>query len=148
MIAASWLLTITALGQLLGYWFALPRHIADLTWPTHARFHLIQTVFWITGLYIAILVLIWQPLQRQEEWSFWTLLALVLFAQGSYFFAVAALPKARPPARGNLDEWTLSLVFFISATRLGRNAKILGLLQRRSPTRVPHYISRYEVIGV
>ena len=128
MIAASWLLTITALGQLLGYWFALPRHIADLTWPTHARFHLIQTVFWITGLYIAILVLIWQPLQRQERWSFWTLLALVLLAQGSYFFAVAALPKGRPPSRGNLYDWTLSVVFLISAIGLGWMAKILGLL--------------------
>jgi hypothetical protein len=58
----------------------------------------------------------------------WMLVALVLFAQGSYFFAVAALPKGRPPSRGNLYDWTLSLVFLISAIGLGWMAKILGLL--------------------
>ena len=128
MLAASWLLTIVMLGNLLGYWFALPRHMVDPAWPTHARFHLVQAFLWITGLHAAMLILLWEPLQRQEQWSFWTLLALCIFAQGSHFFAVLALPKGRPPSRANIYDWILGLVLLLYAIGLGWIATMMGLL--------------------
>lgn len=45
MVASS-LLTVASLGQLFGYWVAIPEHIRDKTWPLHARFHMIQAFFW------------------------------------------------------------------------------------------------------
>jgi hypothetical protein len=100
----------------------------DSTWPTHARFHLIEAFFWITGLNAVILILLWVPLQRQERWSFWALLVLCIFTQGSHFFALLALPKGRPPSRGNIYDWTLGLVLLVYAIGLGWIAKIMGIL--------------------
>jgi hypothetical protein len=118
MIWALLLITVATLGQMIGLWFAVPEHIVDPTWPLHARFHVMQAVFWITGLDGAILVLTWGPLLRQEQWSLWALLALLVFAQISYFVAALALPKGRPPSRGNAYDWILGAVVGIYAAGL------------------------------
>lgn len=124
---ASLLLTVASLGQLVGYWFAIPEHIRDKTWPLHARFHIIQAFFWITGLNGVILALVWWPLQHQEQWSFWTLLALCIFAQTSYFFALLALPKGRPASRGNWYDWMFGLDLLIYVVGLVWAAATMGI---------------------
>jgi hypothetical protein len=128
VIPSVLLLTVAALGQLFGYWFAVPEHMVDRTWPLHARFHLIQAFFWITGLDVAILVLIWWPLQQHELWSLWLLLALFLFAQLSYFVALLALPKGRQFSRGNWHEWVYGLDALLSLGGLLLAARALGVL--------------------
>lgn len=128
MLLASALLTVAALGQLLGYWFAVPEHIVDRTWPIHARFHMIQAFFWITGLDLALLVLTWVPLQQREPWSLWTLLALFIFAQVSYFIAILALPKGRQYSRGNWHEWVYALDAVLFAVGLFLAARAIGML--------------------
>ena len=127
MMLAVLLLTIAALGQLFGYWFAVPEHIVDRSWPIHARFHMVQAFFWITGLDLAILVLIWWPLRNRELWSLWTLLALLFFAQISYFLAILVLPKGLRPSAGNWHEWVYGLDAVIFAVGLFLAARALGL---------------------
>ena len=124
---ASLLLTAASLGQLFGYWFAIPEHIWDKTWPLHARFHMIQAFFWVTGLNGGILALVWWPLQHREQWSFWTLLALLIFAQTSYFFALLALPKGHPGSRGNWYDWVLGLDLLIYVVGLVWAAATMGI---------------------
>jgi hypothetical protein len=128
VIAATLLLTLATLGQLIGYWSALPQHMRDRGWPDHARFHIIQASFWITGLDVAILTLVWVPLQQRETWSIWTLLALGICAQTNHFVAALALPKGRPPSKGNLYDWILGLVLLIYAVGLVWAAVSLGIL--------------------
>lgn len=118
MIWALLLLTVATLGQMIGLWFAVPEHIVDRTWPPHARFHVMQAVFWITGLDGSILLLTWGPLRHQERWSLWALLGLLVFAQISYFIAALALPRGRPPSRGNAYDWILAAVVGIYAAGL------------------------------
>lgn len=128
MTTASWLITLAPLGLMFGYWFALPEHIRDRAWPMHARFHILQAFFWISGLEVAILVLVWWPLQSQERWSLWTLLALLIFTQASYFIAVLILPKGRPPSRRNWYDWALGTALFIYAPGLTWAAQTMGIL--------------------
>ena len=128
MIPAALLLTLAALGQLFGYWFALPQHIRDHGWPEHARFHIIQAFLWVTGLEVAILVLTWIPLQQRQIWSFWALLALGICAQANHFVAALVLPKGRPPSRGNLYDWILGLVALIYVVGLVLAASSMALL--------------------
>jgi hypothetical protein len=125
---AALLITVATLGQMFGYWFALPEHIMDQAWPMHARFHIIQAVCWITGLDGAILVLAWWPLQHQERWSLWALLLLFLFAQTNHFIALLALPKGRPVSRGNWYDWMLGLDLVIFAVGLIWAATTPGML--------------------
>jgi cell division protein FtsW (lipid II flippase) len=128
MLLATLLLTVAAVGQLLGYWFAVPEHIVDRSWPLHARFHMVQAFFWITGLDLALLVLIWWPLQHREAWSLWALLALFVFAQLSYFLAILIQPKGRPRSRGNWYEWMYGLDAVLYAVGLVLAARVLGFL--------------------
>jgi hypothetical protein len=128
MILSAVLLTLAALGQLVGYWVAVPEHIVDRTWPLHARFHIIQAFFWITGLDVAILILIWWPLRQREVWSLDALLALFLFAQLSYFVALLALPKGRQFSTGNWHEWVYGLDALLALVGLFLAARALGIL--------------------
>jgi hypothetical protein len=128
MMPAAVLLTLAAVGQVLGYWFAVPEHIVDQTWSLHARFHMIQAIFWITGLDLAILALIWWPLQRNESWSLWALLVLFVCAQLSYFVALLAMPKGRQPSRGNWHEWVYGLDALIGVVGLFLAARTIGVL--------------------
>jgi hypothetical protein len=128
MLPATILLTVAAVGQLLGYWFAVPEHIVDQSWPLHARFHMVQAFFWITGLDLALLALIWWPLQQRAVWSLWTLLTLFVFAQLSYFLAILALPKGRPRSRGNWYEWVYGLDAVLYVIGLLLAAQAIGVL--------------------
>src|SRR5262249_49270197 len=90
----------------------------DRDWPEHARFHITQAFLWVTGLEVAILAFTWIPLQRREAWSFWALVALGICAQVNHFVAAMALPKGRPPSKGNVYDWILGLVLLMYAAGL------------------------------
>ncbi|PSR76977.1 hypothetical protein BD289DRAFT_486677 [Coniella lustricola] len=59
------LLTVDAMGLLLGAWFAdynSTSHIFNPRWPPHAKFHCGQTITLSTALGAATLFLTWRPL--------------------------------------------------------------------------------------
>jgi hypothetical protein len=128
VIPAAVLLTVATLGQLFGYWFALPQHIRDQAWPEHARFHIIQAFLWVSGLEVAILALTWIPLQQRAAWSFWALVVLGICAQTNYFVAALALPAGRPRSRGNVYDWILGLVLLLYVAGLVWAARSLAIL--------------------
>ena len=121
---AARLITLACVGQILGYAYALPGHIGDPTWSAHAQFHLFLSWIWIVGLDIAIISLVWGPLQKRERSSFWLLLVLFISAQGGHFIASLVVPAGRP------SEWwydyALGTVALIFAIGLGLAWKALS----------------------
>jgi hypothetical protein len=97
MKTAAWFITVACVIQVLGFLYALPGHLGDPTWSAHAQFHHVLGWFWILGLDLTIMALAWGPLQRQERWSFWSLVAAFIFAQGGYFFSMLLVPAGQPP---------------------------------------------------
>ena len=121
---AARLITLACVGQILGYAYALPGHLGDPTWSAHAQFHLFLSWIWIVGLDIAIISLVWGPLQKRERSSFWLLLVLFISAQGGHFIASLVVPAGRP------SEWwydyALGTVTLIFAIGLGLAWKALS----------------------
>jgi hypothetical protein len=111
---AARLMTLACVGQILGYAHALPGHIGEATWSDHAQFHHVLAWIWLVGLDIAIIALVWGPLQKRDKMSFWLLLVLFISAQGGHFMASLVVPAGRPsepwydPALG-----ALALIFAI-----------------------------------
>ena len=111
---AARLMTLACVGQILGYAYALPGHIAEATWSDHAQFHHVLAWIWLVGLDIAIIALAWGPLQKRERSSFWLLLVLFISAQGGHFIASLVVPAGRPA-----EPWydyaigTMALIFAI-----------------------------------
>ena len=68
----------------------------------------------MVGLNIAIITLVWGPLQKREKSSFWILFILFISAQGGHFIASFVVPAGRP------SEWwydyalgTMTLIFAV-----------------------------------
>jgi hypothetical protein len=91
------LLVLGSLGHLIIYLVAAPEHVADIGWPAHARFHVLEAIFWVAGLDLAAVALACWPLPRGERWSLWALVGVWMTGHVSYFAAVALLPAGRPP---------------------------------------------------
>ena len=111
---AARLITLASIIQILGYAYALPGHLDEPSWSQHAQFHHVLGWIWLVGLNIAIIALVWGPLQKKEKISFWILLILFLSAQGGHFMASRVVPAGRP------SEWwydyalgTMTLIFAI-----------------------------------
>ena len=111
---AARIITLACAAQILGYAYALPEHLGELSWSDHAQFHHFLAWIWLVGLNIAILVFAWGPLQRGDRDSFWILVLLFLIAQGGHFIASLVVPTGRP------SEWwydyaigTMALIFAI-----------------------------------
>jgi hypothetical protein len=117
---AARLITLASIGQILGYAYALPQHLGEPSWSDHAQFHHVLAWIWLVGLNIAIMALVWGPLQKREQRersSFWLLLVLFIIAQGGHFLASLVVPAGRPP-----DWWydyALGTVALIFALGLG-----------------------------
>lgn len=114
---AAILVTLACVGQILGYFYALPGHIGESTWSDHAQFHLVLSWIWIVGLDIAIMAIAWGPLQKHDKRAFWLLLVLFFFAQGGHFLASLIVPQGRPTE--NWYDLALGTVALIYAAGLG-----------------------------
>lgn len=90
------LVATSAAGHLVGNVIPAFEHLRDPDWPPHARFHLMQAVFLLTGMDLIAIATALGPLRRRERWALWVELTCVLFAQGGYFASIATLPKGRP----------------------------------------------------
>jgi len=111
---AARLITVACIVQILGYAYALPGHLDEPSWSDHAQFHHVLGWIWLVGLNIAIITLIWGPLQKREKSSFWILFILFISAQGGHFIASFVVPAGRP------SEWwydyalgTMTLIFAV-----------------------------------
>lgn len=96
---AAALLAVPAAGHLLGYLFAVKPHLADQTWPAHARFHALQSVLQSSGWDVCVLAAAIGPLQRRKAWTLWIFLGHLLAVQAGYFASAAILPEGRPASR-------------------------------------------------
>src|SRR5512138_1957785 len=121
---AARLITLACVIQILGYAYALPGHLNDPTWSNHAQFHLVLSWIWPVGLNIAIIALIWGPLQGLDKSSFWILLILFISAQGGHFIASLLVSAGRP------SEWWYDYALvpnaLIFAVGLGMDWKALS----------------------
>ena len=111
---AARLITLACIFQILGYAYALPGHLDEPSWSDHAQFHHVLGWIWLVGLNIAIITLVWGPLQKREKNSFWVLFILFISAQGGHFIASFVVPAGRP------SEWwydyalgTMTLIFAV-----------------------------------
>lgn len=114
---ASWLITVTAIVQILGFLYALPEHLDESTWSAHAQFHHVLGFLWLAGLNITIMRLVWRPLQQREKRGFWMLLVACMFGQGGYFVALLLVPAGRP-----METWhhlALGLNWLLNVIGLG-----------------------------
>ena len=115
------LMAVPVAGHLLGYLPPAWRHVADPTWPPHARFHAFQSLFLVMGSDTAALIAILGPVRRRERWSLWILLLYLFFVQAGYFAAVAAVPKGRPRGlRFHLLFGTALVMFAVGLARAWR----------------------------
>jgi len=79
---------LATVGHIGAYLYAAPEHVVDLSWPDHARFHVLQAIFWIVGFDLVLLALILGPLARGRAWVRQVLLLAWPFVHGAYFFAL------------------------------------------------------------
>ena len=121
---AARLITLACISQILGYAYALPGHLAEPSWSDHAQFHHVLGWIWLVGLNIAIIVLVWGPLQKRERNSFWILLVLFISAQGGHFIASLVVPAGRPSEFWY--DYALGSVALIFAIGLGVGWKALS----------------------
>jgi len=118
------LITITTIGHALGYSFAVPDHLFDPTWPAHARFHVLQALIGVIGIDLAILILTFGPFRRAEQWAWWLVGILLVFAQVGYFLAALMIPEGITPGLGINLVYVLSIVLW--AIGLGISYRVMG----------------------
>jgi hypothetical protein len=105
---ATVLLAAPAAGHLLGYLFAVKPHLADQTWPAHARFHALQSVLQTTGWDLCVLAAAIGPFQRRKAWTLWIFLGHLLAVQAGYFASAAIIPAGRPASRADNVLYAIS----------------------------------------
>jgi hypothetical protein len=114
---ARLLLCLGSLGHLLIYLIAAPEHVVDAAWPDHARFHILQAMFWIAGLDLVATAIAWRLPDHRDRWALAALCVVWFTAHASYFIAIAALPDGRPP---NLSaDLSLAAALLLYTTGLG-----------------------------
>jgi hypothetical protein len=97
MKLSSLLVTLASALHLLAYLYAAPEHVVDDAWPLHARFHVLQAIFWIIGFDLAAIAIARGPLRRREPWAWWALASAFVPLHGAYFIAMVAIPGGQPP---------------------------------------------------
>jgi len=122
---AARMITLAVAAQVLGYAYALPQHLGELTWSAHAQFHHVLAWIWNVGLNIAIVALAWGPLQKRDGNALRLLVILFIFAQGGHFIASMVVPAGRP------SEWwydyALGAMLLIFAIGLGVARRALSM---------------------
>ena len=90
-------LVFACAAHLAIYLVAAPEHVADTSWPDHARFHVLEAIFWVAAVDVIAAAIAWWPLARGERWAWWALALTWVLVHASYFVAIIALPAGRPP---------------------------------------------------
>jgi hypothetical protein len=125
---ATALLVVPAAAHLLGYLIAGKQHLADQTWPAHARFHTVQGVIQSSGWDVCVLAAAIGPLQRRQAWTLWIFLGHLLAVQAGYFASAAIIPAGSP--RSRTDNVLSAISTAMSAAGL---AAAWQQLRRRPP---------------
>lgn len=92
-----WLIIVGSILHIGAYFVAAPKHVVDPSWPDHARFHILQAIFWITGLDITAAVIGFYLLPSTKTWIKLLLSFIFVTAHLSYFISMFLIPAGRPP---------------------------------------------------
>jgi hypothetical protein len=114
------LMVIAAAGHTIGLWGPLLEHVADSTWPAHARFHAFQGLWLVTGWDIAAVLVALGPFRRGERWALGVLLVYLGFAQLGYFIAMAVVPTGLPPGLAVHLLYLSGTIVFVAGLVLSR----------------------------
>ncbi len=119
---ASWLIGLPHIVSAVAFVFAVPEHVADPSWPPHARNHVLQALFWVVGFHAASLIVLFGPFRRGEGWA-WGFLALAgAFLFGGYFAAILITRGGAPGPGDDVFFGVLSLVY-IGGLYTGRDRR-------------------------
>jgi len=94
---SRWLLIAASLLHIGMYLFAAPEHAIDQSWPVHARFHIVQAIFWIIGLDLVAVGIGYFTLPTKQYWSRLLLIVIFLTSHLGYFISIIIIPEGRPP---------------------------------------------------
>lgn len=117
--AAIGVIIIVTLGHLVGYLIPSLRHVTDLTWPAHARFHMFQSLWFLASWDILVVVVAAGPFRRGAVWAAWLLVVYVLSVPAAYFADLFVVPDGR--AQGNMHTalYSTMLVLFVAGLLVG-----------------------------
>jgi len=118
MNLATRLIVFSTLVHLISYLIpsAIPEHILDVNWSTHARFHILQAAFWMVGLDLLTLMIALGPFRHGERWSSVALLIAGFCMQTGYYISIVSIPEGAPDVAG--ANWLLGIVMIIYFTGL------------------------------
>ena len=123
-VATTALLAVPAAGHLLGYLFPTWRHVADRSWPLHARFHALQSLLLTMGWDTTVLIVALDSRRRPDGWERPALAVYFAFVQAGYFAALAGLPAGRPKGlRYHLAFAVSAALFGWGVIRRGRERR-------------------------
>ena len=127
-IVAVWIfVVVSAILGLQALVDGLPKHAFDMSWPSHARFHVTIGAASTLGLAVTNMLIALIPFRRGERWSWWALLGFAVFGYVALVPATLWHQSGPPPG-----AWVL-IGICIAAMVLG-----LGLTARvglRGPDR-------------
>ena len=76
----SWVfVAVAAIVAIQGALDGLPRHGVDVSWPSHARFHVTYATFSRIGFCVMTATVALIPFRRSERWSWWVLAGFFVF---------------------------------------------------------------------
>jgi hypothetical protein len=115
------LITLSTAIHLLAYLLpqAMPEHLADMSWPAHARFHMWQATFWLVALDVVILLVALIPFRMKQTWALWVLMVGLLGAQVGYFLASMVVPEGRPDTQGADIGLLVVMLIYVAGLALG-----------------------------
>ena len=91
------LIIIASLLHMGIYLYAAPEHAVDINWPVHARFHIVQAIFWIFGLDGVAVALAYHCLPNGPKWVLPAFALIFVTAHLGYFISMLLIPAGRPP---------------------------------------------------
>lgn len=103
-----------SLLHIIAYLYAAPRHAIDLDWNDHARFHIVQAIFWIIGLDLVSASLVFFKTYLGHAHVKWILTLIFLSAHGGYFVSMLIVPEGKPPElSSHLALLVVGILYFI-----------------------------------
>ena len=79
MVAVWIFVVVSAILGLQAIVDGLPKHAFDMSWPSHARFHVTIGAASTFGLAATTILIALIPFRRGERWSWWALLSFAVF---------------------------------------------------------------------